>query len=59
MYYQRKSKEEQRILEQDIVRFWGEYTGIKSYKSVLGATIQVPRVVSHIVERVARQASAN
>jgi hypothetical protein len=59
VYYQRKSKEEPRILENDMVRFWGEYTGIKTYKSVIGAPIQVPRVVSHIVERVAAQASVN
>ena len=57
VYYQRKSNDEPRILEKDTVRFWGEYTGIKSYKSVIGATLQVPRVVSHIVEPVAKEAA--
>jgi hypothetical protein len=52
VYYQKRVPTEPRILEGDVVRFWGEYTGLKSYKSVLGASITVPRVVTHIVERV-------
>jgi hypothetical protein len=56
--YQRKSGSEPRILDGDIVRFWGKYVGIYSYKSVMGATIQVPRVIQSVVEPASRDANA-
>jgi hypothetical protein len=35
-----------RIIEDDIVEFAGEFLGIKTYRSVMGATIQIPFVKS-------------
>jgi uncharacterized protein YecE (DUF72 family) len=40
----------QRILDDDILRIWGRYTGIRSYTTVLGATMQIPSVHAAIVE---------
>ena len=37
-------KGEDRILEDDIVTIWGDCTGQYSYKSVLGASISLPRI---------------
>ena len=39
-----------RILEGDVVQLWGEFVGIKSYKAVLGQTIQIPHVVARAIE---------
>lgn len=48
--YRRGSSRESRILENDIVTFWGTFVGIKSYTAVLGNTIQIPYVVADVIE---------
>ena len=48
--YRKKVPDERRILDDDILTFWGEYKGIMSYKAVFGQTIQIPHVVADIVE---------
>jgi hypothetical protein len=40
----RRDSQSRRIVEEDIVEFVGEFRGIKSYRSVMGATIQLPAV---------------
>ena len=42
--YHRGFPSGERIIEDDIVQFAGEFLGIKSYRSVMGATIQIPFV---------------
>ena len=37
--YRKKVPDERRILDDDILTFWGEYKGIMSYKAVFGQTI--------------------
>ena len=49
--YRRSSDTEPRILEGDIIRLYGDFKGLKSYKAVLGQTITVPRVVASVIER--------
>jgi hypothetical protein len=44
--YHRGFPSGERIIEADIVEFAGEFLGIKSYRSVMGATIQIPFVKS-------------
>ncbi|MDA9401732.1 hypothetical protein XH79_23830 [Bradyrhizobium sp. CCBAU 45389] len=44
--YRRGPSERGRILEGDVVSVRGLFTGITSYRSVLGATIQIPGVRS-------------
>ncbi|MBR7072055.1 MAG: hypothetical protein IKI33_00365, partial [Eubacterium sp.] len=41
-YTQREG--ESRILEDDIVTFYGEYAGLMSYESTLGGKITIPEV---------------
>lgn len=41
---------EKRLLEDDIVKFWGEFKGLKSYKSVLGAKITIPEINARVIE---------
>jgi hypothetical protein len=48
--YRRASKAEPRVLDDDVVRFWGRFSGMASYKAVMGQTITVPRVVASIIE---------
>jgi hypothetical protein len=48
--YQRRSGVEPRILDNDIVRFYGTYQGIMSYTAVLGQTIQIPHVMAAVLE---------
>lgn len=47
--YRAASGREPRILDNDVVQLWGEFAGIKSYKAVLGQTIQIPHVVARAV----------
>ncbi|MHC2373364.1 hypothetical protein ACVIQT_008012 [Bradyrhizobium diazoefficiens] len=47
--YRAASGREPRILDSDVVQLWGEFVGIKSYKAVLGQTIQIPHVVARAV----------
>jgi hypothetical protein len=49
--YRKSTPSESRILEGDVVRFWGEFTGIKSYTAVLGNAVQIPHVIARVVER--------
>jgi len=39
-----------RILEDDIVTFYGTYGGLYSYESVMGATITVPLVLAQYMD---------
>jgi hypothetical protein len=49
VYYSKGSSSESRILEKDIVRFWGGFAGIESYKSIFGQTIQIPAIVARVI----------
>lgn len=48
--YKRQSDSEPRILEKDVVAIWGKFEGIKTYTTVLGATVQIPHVSALILE---------
>jgi hypothetical protein len=48
--YRAGSTADPRILEGDIIQLWGEFVGIKSYKAVLGQTIQIPYVIARAIE---------
>jgi len=48
--YRANSTSDARILEGDVIQLWGEFVGIKSYKAVLGQTIQIPHVVARAIE---------
>ena len=39
-----------RILENDIVTFWGEYQGLTSYESIFGQTITLPHIIADYVK---------
>jgi hypothetical protein len=39
-----------RVLEDDIISFWGTFTGLVTYKTVLGVDMTTPRVLAQIVE---------
>jgi hypothetical protein len=39
-----KANGESRILENDIITFWGTVKGLKTYKSVLGSQVTIPEV---------------
>lgn len=39
-----------RILEDDIVTFYGEFTGLKTYTSVMGASITIPEVQAEYID---------
>jgi hypothetical protein len=49
--YRRPSLSEPRILDGDIVRMWGTYAGITSYKAVLGQTIELPLIYARAIEQ--------
>ena len=42
--YTRKSPNEDRILEDDIITIWGELNGLLTYESTLGKTITLPQL---------------
>jgi len=46
----KRGKDEPRILEDDIVTFWGESKGLKSYQSTLGGQITIPQVNAVAIE---------
>ena len=48
--HRRQSDSAPRILAKDIVAIWGTFEGIKSYTTVLGATVQIPHVSAVILE---------
>ena len=39
----------QRILEDDKVTLWGEYAGIKTYTTVMGASMSIPHLDAEYV----------
>ena len=39
-----------RILEDDIITFYGEYDGLYSYETVMGATVTIPKVSAKYIE---------
>lgn len=39
-----------RVLDDDIISFWGNSTGLLTYKTVLGAEMSIPQVLARIVE---------
>lgn len=41
--YKRKN-DEPRILEDDIVKFWGQSKGLKTYESAMGGTVTIPQI---------------
>lgn len=43
VYYERKSSDVPRILEDDYIKMWGELDGLKTYENILGQSITVPR----------------
>lgn len=49
--YRMKSNNEPRILENDTITIYGEFEGIKDYKSVLGQRVQIPSIEAEIVDR--------
>ena len=44
-------EDESKFLEDDIITFYGEYDGLYSYESVLGATITIPEVFAKYIVR--------
>ena len=44
-----KVSKEGRILENDIITFWGQYKGIREYEAVMGNTISVPEITAKYV----------
>ena len=39
-----------RVLEDDIITFYGEYDGLYSYETVMGATVTIPKVNAKYIE---------
>ncbi len=48
--YKRKDTNESRILENDIVTFYGTVKGIKNYTAVLGNQISIPHIVAEYID---------
>ena len=48
--YRRKSDNESRILEDDIITMYGELAGIKEYTSALGISISIPSLTAVYIE---------
>jgi len=48
--YRRGSDTEPRILQGDIIRLYGEFKGLKTYKAIMGNSITLPRVVASVIE---------
>lgn len=44
-----------RVLENDVVEFWGKVKGIKSYTAVLGQPVEIPEVDAMILEVIKKQ----
>jgi len=49
--YIRKDQTESRILDDDIIKIYGDMNGLKSYTSTLRATITIPWIIAHFIER--------
>ena len=50
VYVEYEPKGSSRILEDDMVTFYGEYYGLYTYESVLGAKITIPAVVAEYID---------
>ncbi len=48
--YKRKSKNESRILEDDIITVYGKMNGIKSYQAVMGNQISIPYLLAEYID---------
>ena len=48
--YDRKSENEDRILEDDIITIYGKLGGLETYTSILGADITLPQVFAEYIE---------
>lgn len=48
--YERKDANESRILENDIVTFYGRVKGIKNYTAVLGNQISIPHIIAEYID---------
>ena len=55
--YRKISMSEARILDADIVRMWGRFAGITSYKAIFGQTISLPLINASAVEPAPDQGS--
>lgn len=49
MRYRRRSDTESRILDDDLITFWGRCEGVETYTTVLGHTMTIPSVDAQIV----------
>ena len=47
--YTRKSVDEDRILEEDVVTIWGKINGLKTYKSTLGKQVTLPWIEAEFI----------
>lgn len=47
--YTRKSDDEPRILEDDIIIMYGELDGIETYTTVLGSSMSIPRIAAEYI----------
>ena len=48
--YTRKSDQESRVLEDDIVTMYGTLAGLKSYETILGSTATIPALVAEYID---------
>jgi hypothetical protein len=48
--YTRKSENEDRILEDDIITIYGTLGGIETYISILGADVSLPKINAEYIE---------
>jgi RNA polymerase subunit RPABC4/transcription elongation factor Spt4 len=49
--YIRSNEDESRILNDDVIKVYGNLNGIKSYKATLGNTINIPWLIAYYIER--------
>ena len=48
--YTKKSSQESRILEDDIVTLYGTLEGLKSYETIFGATVTIPAMEAKYID---------
>lgn len=48
--YRRKTDNESRVLEEDIITIYGEVKGLKNYTAVLGNQISIPHIIAEYIE---------
>ena len=48
--YKRKSENESRILEDDIIIVYGKMNGIKNYQAVMGNQISIPYLLAEYID---------